>query len=151
MKKLFIILACIVFSLTMRAQESASEDGYLGYDETWWEDFNFGNVTSATDSIWYYTVRKESKSPLKFDIKLTFDSISGTKDTVNVYLQKKKFLSDSFSNLDTVKWTTGNDTSLYFSVTTDTAYQDRWFRVYTICDTNSFIYQVDELSFKFWE
>ena len=151
MKKLIILLVCIVSFIAIQAQENAIEDAYLDYNETWWQDFNFGNVTSATDSIWYYTVHKESLSPLKYDVKLIMDSISGTSDAVNVYLQKKKFLSDDFANLDTVSWNLGSDTTIYFTVTTDTSYMDRWFRIYTICDTSGFIYQVDELSFKFWE
>lgn len=153
MKKILLIALFILpLMLNVEAQESADADRYIDYSESWMTYSGDGiNATTASDSTWFYTVLKESHLPLKYDVKMELDSISGTFDSLSVYLQKKKFYSDNFANLDTIRWNLGQDTVVRFTVTQDTSYMDRYWRVKAVSDTSGFIFQVDELSIKFWE
>lgn len=147
---LFTSILAILFLVNNIAQESAYEDTHLNYGKTWFSYISTSNATTATDSIWYYTTRKESMKPLKYDIKIVLDSIGGTAVSVPVVLQAKKFLSDSFTPLDTITWADGGDTTIVWNETS-TAQQYRYWRVYIQCATSGFIFGVDELSQKFWE
>ena len=153
MKKFItIVFLSLAFVVNMKAQENAEADRYIDYSESWMTYTGDGiNATTSSDSVWYYTILKESHQPLKYDIKVVLDSISGTFDSLSVYLQKKKFSSDDFANFDTVRWNLGSDTTVRFTVTQDTSYMDRYWRIEAVSDTSGFIFQVDELSIKFWE
>lgn len=151
MKKLFVIISLLFAFIGIQAQESSTYDNYLGYDQTW---FTYAQpatsyANTATDSIWYYTVLKESKMPLRYDVKVRLDSTGGTYKTVPIILQGKKFDSDSYTNLTTVYWVTGADTVKTFTQATPGQY--RYYRLYIKANAKGFIFKIPELSFKFWE
>lgn len=152
MKRLIFILSIIcVFALGVKAQESATYDKFLGYEETWMGYFPAATTraTTTTDSIWYFTCLSEKYFPVTVDVKLKLDSISGTARHTNVYLKAKKFDSDTYTNLDTIDWHASVDTSINFNVVTDQRY--RYFQVYLKTDLKGFIINIDELSMKFWQ
>lgn len=136
--------------MAVKAQESATYDYPLGYNDTHMTYTSTANVTTATDSTWYYTVWKEAKSPLKYDMKVVLDSVSGTKQVVPIILKGKAFLSDSWTTITTVNWVLGHDTTIRFSETS-TAKQYRYWQIYIRSARKAFIFKVTELSQKYWE
>jgi hypothetical protein len=151
-KQLFsICLLAVLFVANAYSQESATQDYSMGYNDTWVTYTNTTtNVTTATDSIWYYTVLKESKMPLKYDIKVKVDSVSGTIRRTTITLKAKKWLSDDWTTITIVPWTTGRDTTKTFTEIT-TARQYRYWQIYIKSDLKAFIFKVPELSMKFYE
>jgi hypothetical protein len=153
MKKLIFLIAMIsaLFIQGAISQESADYDYKIGYSNTWitYAQPTGTNATTATDSIWYYTVWKETDMPLRYDIKVTCDSIGGTYKTVPILIQGKKWLSDSFTTLQTLNWTTGKDTTKVFTQATPGQY--RYYRVYVKSNNKGFIYRFPEVSFMFYK
>lgn len=150
MKKLLFLFSFCACFLMASAQKSATTDLILGYDQTWYTYTSSANATTATDSTWYWTTMKESKSPVKYDMKIYIDSVSGTKQVTPVVLKAKKFITDSWTTITTVNWTNGHDTTILFTETS-TARQYRFWQVYMKSNRKAFIFKVTELSQKFWE
>lgn len=152
MKKLFsiLILACALFAQGY-SQEASDYDYKIGYSGTWltYSMPTGTNATTATDSTWFYTVLKETDMPLRYDIKLICDSVSGTHKTVPIVLKGKKFLSDSWTTLQTVYWVTGVDTVKTFTQATPGQY--RYYQVYTRSNNKGFVFRFPELSFMFYK
>lgn len=150
MKKLLFIILAIFSCVVIFSQESSVADKYLGYEQTWFTYNGLSNALTATDSVWYFTVQKESNHRLFYDFKVDLDSVGGTAQVVPVVIQGKKFLSDSFTPLDTITWTAGADTTIYFSEST-TAQQYRYYRTYIRSELKGFLIKITELSGKLWE
>jgi hypothetical protein len=153
MKKVFFILIMVLtFGFNSFAQESATYDKYLGYMESWFEYAPATTVHAhtATDSIWYFTCLKESYFPVKYDIKVKLHKVSGTTRVTPVILQAKKFDSDAWTTLSSVKWSTGVDTTKRFTEIT-TYQQYRFFRITMTAPLKGTIIDVQELSEKFWQ
>jgi hypothetical protein len=169
MKKLLFLISFIFVALIVNAQENADYDYKIGYDGTWSTFTATSNTTTATDSVWYYTFLKESKSPLFYDVKLSLDSVGGTVKRTTVILQSKKYYGDSYTNVQTKYWVTGEDTTITFTnvaaktlsgsfeadssmvFTGLTPKIDRYYRVFIRNDTKGFITKVTELSILFKE
>jgi hypothetical protein len=150
-KFIFLLIAFVAFAFSVNAQESASSDKYLSYDETWFT-YTPSSTTYAltlTDSIWYYTALSEKFTPVTVDVKVILDSVGGTSAIVPVVLQGKKWLSDIFTPIDTVNWVTGVDTTINFNTSSEAKY--RYWRVYMKGAADGFIVNIDELSMKFWQ
>lgn len=149
MKKILFILSFITLGLCGFSQENANYDYKMGYESTWatYSAPATTYATSATDSIWYYTVLKEADANVKTYIKVSADSISGADQVVDFYYQTKTWYSDDFANVDTVTWSLGADTT--FTFTNATASQARYHRVYAKSRLKGFIFQIDELSTLF--
>jgi hypothetical protein len=153
MKKIIFLFSILtILFINGYGQEQSPQDKTLGYDLTW---FTYTAptttyATTATDSNWYYTVLNESKGPVKYNFKITLDSISGTKQVTPVVLKAKIWPSDSWTAIDTITWSTGVDTTILFTQTTTAQYYRYW-RVDITTALKAFIIQVDELSAKFWE
>lgn len=149
MKKLFFILNLVLFSICVFSQENSNYDYKIGYDGTWqtYTSPSTTYATSSTDSIWYFTILKESESDIKYDIKLIVDSISGTNQITDFFLQGKIWGSDIYSNIDTVTWVTGVDTT--FTFTTASTLDYRYYRIYVKSRLKGFIFQIDEYSTLF--
>lgn len=150
MKKLIFLFGLILVCFISYSQESTTEDKFINYDETWFTYTGTSNATTATDSVWYFTVRKESLKKVFYEIKIDLDSISGTKQIVPVVLQGKILLSDNFTPLDTINWVNGSDTTIRFIQYT-TAQKYRYYRPYLRSALKGFIFKVSELSGVFKE
>lgn len=153
MKKLIFLFSLVLaVFLTANAQEDPDYDYKVNYDATW-TTYNMPtgtNATTSSDSIWYFTVLKESKAPVKYDFKISLDSVGGTYKTVPIILQGKKFKSDAFTNVTTLYWTTGRDTVKTFTQNSTGQYYRYW-RVYIKSNNKGFIFRVPELSVAFKE
>lgn len=134
-------------------QNSTTVDKELGYTTSWYkftEDITTDDNINAMDSVWTYVVFKNSYKPVKYDIYVDVDSISGTAESVNFILESKKWLDDaSWTAIDTVVWSTGVDT--VFTYTTSTATQNQYFRFRAQGADNTFVARIMKLFFKFWE
>jgi len=151
MKKLFFLFSFCVCFLMANAQKSSTADSPLGYDQTFYQFTTTANATTATDSTWYYTILKESKGPLKYDIMIHLDSIGGTGKRTVVTLQGKVWTDQvAWTSITTKAWTLKHDTTVNLSETS-TAKQYRYWQVLVKSDNKGFIFKVDKLYFKFWE
>jgi hypothetical protein len=150
MKKLLFLFSFCACFLMASAQKSTTTDLNLGYDQTWYTYTSTANATTATDSTWYWTTIKESVIPVKYDIKISLDSVSGTKQVTPVVLKAKKFISDSWTTITTINWTNGHDTTVLFNQNSTAQYYRYW-QVYIKSNRKAFIFKVTELSQKFWE
>jgi hypothetical protein len=152
MKKIMFLFALLTVILSANAQEKATYDQPMGYADTW---FTYNMPTSsyamtATDSTWYFTTWKLSDAGIKYDIKLTLDSVGGTKQITPVLLKAKKQLSDSWTTITTVNWTNGHDTTILFNQTSTSQYYRYW-QVYLKSNRKGFIVKIPELSEIFWK
>jgi uncharacterized protein YdeI (BOF family) len=152
MKKLFsiLILACALFAQGY-SQEAATQDYSMGYNETWFEFTSTSNATTATDSLWYYTVKKEAMRPLKYDMYIHLDSVGGTNKRTVVTIEAKNHLDQaSWTSIATKAWTTGKDTAINLTESS-TAKQYRYWRFRVKSDNKGFIFKIDKLFCKYWE
>ena len=147
--KLFFISLLLCVGLMANAQESTDYDFKLDYDGTWWTWPKHNTSVSVipyvgtdTDSTWYYTVLKESQDSVVYSVKVRTDSISGTAAIVSFYLQEKQLYSDTYSNIDTVTWSTGVDTTFYFTQSSPT--RNRYVRTLAIGSADGFLWKILE-------
>lgn len=131
-----------LFALTSFAQDE-TVDRSLSYDDTWF--LYTGQASDSIqdgDSIFTYTIEKRTDSKTFAYFYIECDSVGGTASAVTYYLQNKVFQDEAFSNLDTVVWTAGADTSFTFEVTTSDI-ADYW-RIYRIGADDEFnAYETD--------
>lgn len=153
MKKVIILLLLSICTFAF-GQRSSTVDKELSYTTSWMAFTGTNNTThaiNAKDSTWTYTILKNSYKPVKYDIYMSLDSISGTKDSVTVIFQAKKWIDDaSWVGLDTATWVAGGDTIINFNQTT-TAQQYQYFRMYVAGSDNTFIARIAKFFIKFWE
>lgn len=159
MKKLLIALIVGFCALTVGAQNANRSNTSTEVDATvpynlarWiWTMKVPVNSLSVADSTWTYTVYKESKNAVKYDVFIVCDSIGGTKNNVKIIVQGKKFLQQpSWTDLKTVWWTTGKDTTKTITEST-TAQQYPYYRVFVQGVDNTFLARFTYLGIKFWE
>lgn len=102
---------------------------------------------SLNDSIWYAQVFVNKPSPVKTDVKITIDELSGL-GGCTASLQGKKFEGDAWSNITTVTYhSVGSDTT--FTISDGTARLYRYFRM-VLDKAGTGKSEVDLLEFKFW-
>jgi hypothetical protein len=151
MKGLLLIFGLLLaVFMTANAQESATYDYDLGYNDSYCMFSSTANATSATDSLWYYTVKKEAKMALTYDVTIQLDSTGGTNHRTVVTLQGKNWPIQSYTTIATKAWTLGHDTTINFTETS-TVKQYRIWRTQVKSDTKGFIFKVLQLNHKFWE
>lgn len=151
-KLLFILITILAFGFNSIAQESATYDKFLGYEETWFSYIpaSDSRAHTSTDSLWYFTCLSEKYLPVTYDIKVKLDKISGSAVVVPVILKAKKYDSDAYTNITTVNWTTGVDTTINFNITSNPV-QYRYFQIYMKANGDGQVVNIDELSMKFWQ
>lgn len=155
MKKIFSILLLGFMSLVAISQ-NGRVDAKLGYNET----YKTLECTSADslgqgDSTWTYTVYKRTAEPSICYYRIYLDSLSGTPDTVDIFLQKKVFGypqtsgSETYTNIDTVTYYGTADTviSAYSSSST---YAD-FYRILIKERGDNFKVGIDSLMVKIFE
>ena len=151
---LVLILGAFMLStFTVSAQESATYDSKLDYSQyiNTWTKTGTANTLTTTDTIWYFTVYKSATKPLKYDAFISLDSVGGTKNNVLIKLQAKKFVeSPSWTDLKTVYWTTGRDTTKTITENT-TAQQYQVYRIYVQGLSHTFLAKIPFYAIKFWE
>lgn len=172
MKRIIFLFALICALVSASAQENAAYDYKVGYAESWtsYLPVTVPNATTATDSVWFYTVLKESNKPLFYDIKLKLDSTGGTAKRTTIILQSKVWNSDSYATVATKYWVTGHDTTILFTNIVTPALSgtfeadstmvftsnilpkiNRYWRIFVRNDTKGFITKIPEFSILFKE
>jgi hypothetical protein len=150
MKKILIAFLFLIVAFAVQSQ-NATVDKTLNYDETYyWFDGATSDTIGATDSTWMLTVRKKNDTRILPYIAAKMDSLGGTGDTVNVYLQNKVFPDQNYSNLDTVIWPgQGPDSgdTIYFDY--GTAVKGEYWRLLFVGENDSFKAGIDWVNFKF--
>jgi len=152
MKNLIIFIMLFV-GVYAYGQNSATADKVLGYDVSWYkfdETMTTDDNINATDSVWTYTIYKNSYLPVKYDVRVSMDSISGAPETVVITLQAKKWLEDaSWTTLNTATWTNGSDTIIAFKEDT-LARQYQYFKLNVAGANNTFVAKIKQFFTKFW-
>lgn len=148
MKKLLTILLLSGLFLAVTFAQNETFDASLGYDYT----YNLytgtaGDTIGSGDSTWTYTIEKLTDTKIFAYARLELDSTGGTGAPVTVLLQNKVFNSETFSNIDTVTWTVGTDTTIIFETTTSDI-ADKW-RILMTGSTDGFRAKVPRLDMKF--
>lgn len=141
-----MILAVLRLSVSYGQNEATNAT--LSYSQTWFNDYpSASDSIQDGDSIITYVVQKyvDTKSTARF--RCSLDSVGGTAAPVTIYLQKKNWQAQTFSNVDTATWTAGADTVINF-VTTTAGDEDYW-RIYIIGSTDSFNAFMDGIWGKF--
>lgn len=112
MKNLIIILLS-VFALSMSAQDKVGSLSLSNYFDDF--TFNSGDSIYSADSVYQVQVNLNKPEPVKYDIFVSLDSISGS-DSVYVRLKGKRFAEESYTQLDSVAWyQSSTDTNFVFS------------------------------------
>lgn len=150
MKKAFLLIAFLASIVLANAQESSTYDYKIDYAGTWNTYFmpSTSYANTLTDSTWYYTVLKESDAGLRYQIKVSLDSIGGVKKKVAVVLKAKQWDSDSYTTVTTTYWWNGRDTTILFTQTSTAQYY-RYFQVFVQGVNKGFVFKIPELSFGF--
>lgn len=155
MKKSLIILL-LGFLCQGVFPQNGTVDARLGYEETWKTlKCTTADSIGQGDSTWTYTVYKKTVEPSVCYYRIYLDSLSGTSDTVDIFLQKKVFgypesyASETYSNIDTVTYYGTADTviSAYNSSAT---YSD-FYRVLVKERGDNFKVGIDSLMIKIFE
>ena len=151
MKKLIVLIIFALSFFAIQAQESATYDGVLAYNESYLEYEGVAtDILTTTDTLWYYTVLKRSFLPLKYDVYLNLDVTGGSTNSVTVTLVAKKWLDQAaWTTLKTVTWTGGADTTIVLTESS-TAGQYQYYKVNCLGANNTMLYHINYLYYKFW-
>jgi len=148
MKKLILVLLVGIFAIfTSVAQNDASYDAAVGYNETYWYFDDASNGLTAGDSTYTYTVRSFSLGEQKLGLFINADSVGGTANAVTVEMLSKTCLEADYIPRETLTWTSGADTTFYFE-SDSTHLSEYWQLKFTGAD-DTFIARFKELRFKF--
>lgn len=116
MKNFIICLLCLSMMFvanSLKAQESASYDYDLGYTGTWsLHSFSSPQGITATDSVWYFTVRKFSTNKVFPSAKIVLDKTTGTPTTIIVTLERRIWSDDTWTVESTVNYAGTVDTTI---------------------------------------
>lgn len=132
------------------SQESATQDYSLSYDETWHVNpLSSTDYITTGDSIWYFTIKKQTKGRVKMSFRAVYDSIGGTADSVLTEIKYKRWLGDPWTTDYSFVYHGTVDTAL--TVDLDTARTADYWQLYIKGYSDSFQMLVDSIYFKFTE
>jgi hypothetical protein len=145
MKYIAALLLIASFSMVLMSNKSKTLR-----DSVYYHDFNFsaGDTISNNDTTYYVDVIANKAEPLKYDILVDIDTVSGT-NTVAIVLKGKVMASDSWTDITTVNWAGTADTVFTFSEHSTAKYYRYW-RVYFDATTTAQKSQITDVQFKFW-
>ena len=146
MKNLITIMMLLMFAVTSFSQNETL-DADLSYSQTFKLTGTLTDVLDVGDSTFSYVVLKRTDEKIFAVVDISLDSISGTPDTVDVFLQKKVFGADLFEDIDTVIYYGTVDTLIRFETTT--AYLVDYWRIYTKERGDNFKVGIEYLNWKF--
>ena len=128
--------------------QNKTVDNVLNYDETFviFEGTS-SDVLESGDSTWMYTIQKKTDEKVFAYFFIDLDSVGGTAADVNIYLQRKVFGSESYSNVDTVTYAGTTDTTFVIK-TTSADWGDYW-RINIVGSNDEFEIKINELNAKF--
>jgi len=140
MRNIFIIALLFVIVGLTSAQNSSTYDATFKSDKTYLiTDIvgATGDTIGSGDSTWTYTTRLYPPSKLFYDMYLALDSTGGTAATVTVVLNGRDMSVDSWTEITSVTWNDGADTTINFEqFTTAQPYKD--YQVTITGETDSF-------------
>ena len=146
MKKFLIIFIFLGLVLGINAQNTTN-DATVTYAQTY--NYFTGAASDSigvTDSIWTYTVRKKADAKTYMYYYIDLDSVGGTGADVYIIRQKKVFLAESYTTIDTITWAGSVDTT--FSSLSSIQATEYW-RIVVKGSTSSFNAKVNILNMKF--
>lgn len=147
MKKI-LFLMIMILGVAVGYSQNQTVDKVVGYDDTYvLYDGIASDTIGIADSTWTYTVRKKNDTRLRPYVYLDIDSVSGTPNVVNCILQGKTTPDESYTDITTVAWTNGNDTTIAYDVTAVKPYE--YWRVSIEGQADEFKAEVQVLNFKF--
>lgn len=148
MKKIITIFMILgIFSLVLFSQDE-TVDKSLSYSNTWFiYEGDAADSIQSGDSIFTYTIEKFTDTKTFAYFYVEADSVEGMAAPITYYLQNKVFQDQAFSNIDTIVWTAGADTSFVFETTTSDIV-DYW-RIYRIGSTSTFNAYETDINGKF--
>ena len=145
---LLLITATLLLTLGVNSQVTGFTNT-LDYSQTYIYEFDLDGVFSTGDSIWTYSVFKNSDSYLRPTLYIETDSISGTQGQVKFYLESKEWDEQSYTLRDSVTWVTGVDTS--FSITVSTAIANTIWQTRAVGANDEFRFNIDVFKIKFYK
>jgi hypothetical protein len=146
MKKIILISLLISFITAMSGQ-NAAVDADLSYDATFvLLTGQASDTIGIQDSTWTFTVRKKTDAKMYHYYYISLDSVGGTTNIVDIIRQKKMFLAESYTNVDTVSWHGTADTT--FSSLGSQTHGEYW-RILIKGRDDTFKAKIIELDTKF--
>lgn len=148
MKKFITIFLILGLFALVSFSQNETVDKSLSYSNTWFTyDGSASDSIQSGDSIFTYTIEKFTDTKTFVYFYIECDSVAGTGAPVTYYLQNKVFQDETFSDVDTIEWTAGADTSFIFETTTSDI-ADYW-RIYRIGSTSTFNAYETDINGKF--
>ena len=150
MKKVMILLFGIALMLTSFSINAQDQSKTLKSTAYYYEfPFTSSDYVEASDT-YYVQVTSRKVEPLKYDIKVGMDSISGDPQ-VAVSIQGKVFTGDSWTNISTTTWMgTSSDTSFILTETSTAKYYRYW-RVYFVATGTTQKATITKVDWRFYD
>lgn len=127
--------------------QNTTNDATLSYSQTYnYFTGSASDTIGALDSIWTYTVRKKSDAKLYMYYYVDLDSTGGTAADVYIIRQKKMFLEEDYTVVDTITWAGTVDTT--FSSLSAIKDSEYW-RLIIKGSNDSFKVKINALNIKF--
>ena len=147
MKNIFLLLIMLI-SLVSFSQDKQKS---LNINQYYYEySLGASDTVSNNDTLWYAQLFLNKTEPIKYDIQVKVDSLSGT-PTTDISLQGKVFESDSWTNITTVSWAgTTSDTTFTYTENSTAKYY-RYLRVYNDANTTAQKYKINYIKCKIWD
>lgn len=135
------------------AISSIGQDKNVSFgDATWMYEFPFTTADSVSqfDTLYYVQFTTNKPSPVKYDIQVGIDKLSGTPVTA-ISLQGKKWAGDAWTNITTVSYGGTADTTINFTQVSTAQYY-RMFRVlHDKVGTGAGKYKILTTKVKLWD
>ncbi len=154
MKKLVILLS-VLFCAFQGFAQTTQDTGYdkiLNYTDS--KQLHTGDsneLTAVGDSAWTYTYYINSYNKIIADVGISLDGLSGTPSSQSIWLTYKEMPWDSYVGAgDTVKWTTGVDTTFTLS-TGATALKANYIRINYKGSNDAFFSQLLYSLIRIWK
>ncbi len=142
---LFGIALIMSFSVNAQDQSKTLKSSAYYYEFP----FTSSDYVEASDT-YYVQVTSRKVEPLKYDIKVGMDSISGAPQ-VAVSIQGKVFTGDSWTNISTTTWMgTASDTSFILTETSTAKYYRYW-RVYFVATGTAQKVEITKCDWRFYD
>ena len=150
MKKIMILLFGIALMLTSFSINAQDQSKTLNTKAYYYEfPFTSSDYVEASDT-YYVQVTSRKVEPLKYNIKVEMDSISGAPQ-VAVSIQGKVFTGDTWANISTITWMgTASDTSFLLSEISTAKYYRYW-RVYFVATGTAQKVEITKVDWRFWD
>ena len=145
MKNIIVLLLLFSISLVTDAQNNATYDALVNYDQTYhYYTGQTADTLGVADTVWMYTYWKQSDAIFANYTQIKLDSISGTADTVSVLYQSRINKYADWVTDSTAYWSgSSSDTTFTYNNTTNRAQPYR--RIKLLDQSSAFKVKVNSL------